>query len=50
MRIVEFWSKCRLEKPPFVHPEDRRTLNDGGPRLDFEGFLRSETFELCASS
>jgi hypothetical protein len=44
VRIVEFWSKCLLEKPPFVHPEDRGALNDGGPRLDFEGFIRSERF------
>jgi len=50
MRIVEFWSKCPLGRPPFVHPDDRDALETSGPgvlklpALDFKRFIRSERF------
>jgi len=48
--IVEFWNRCPLDHPPFVHPEDKRLVRRCAPELlrrpisSYEGFVRSKRF------
>jgi hypothetical protein len=50
MDIVRFWNKCNLAEHPFVHPEDRETLDRYGrgvltlSSLDFAAYLKSPRF------
>lgn len=49
-QIVEFWTKCDLKNPPFVHPDDRAVLfqySESKPDLptyDFRRFVLSPRF------
>jgi len=48
--IVEFWKRCPLDGPPFVHPDDREEISRRAPgALDeliksYEGFVQSQRF------
>ncbi len=49
-QIVEFWTKCDLKNPPFVHPDDRAVLSQYSeskpdlPTYDFRRFVLSPRF------
>src|SRR5215470_16746870 len=43
--LVEFWRKCPLDKPPFVHPDDRPALlRYSKSRPDLPTYRRFHTF------
>jgi hypothetical protein len=48
--IVEFWNRCPLEDPPFVHPDDREEISRRAPGAleepinNYEGFVQSKRF------
>lgn len=44
MKIVSFWKKCELDDPPFVHPEDRETLDRYGRGVLKLGSLNLMTY------
>jgi len=55
--IVEFWARCPLSKPPFVHPDDRPALQQysrSKPDLatydDFQSFVTSPRFGAFSDS
>lgn len=55
-QIVEFWARCRLKEPPFVHPEDRPALlqySKSKPDLatyDFQEFVLGPRFGAFSDS
>ena len=52
--LVEFWRRYALEKPPYIHAEDKAALNQASPDLKkryfdcsvdtFDSFVKSDRF------
>ena len=48
--LVDFWKQYRLDRPPFVHPEDVETLSNTGriienDAVDFDSYVTGKRFE-----
>jgi hypothetical protein len=46
--LVEFWKRCRLQRPPFIHPDDGEKLNSShvSTRLcDFDAYVQNPEFD-----
>jgi len=48
--LVDFWKQYQLNGPPFIHPEDIKTLRDNGritekDAFDFESYITGTRFE-----
>lgn len=48
--LIQFWKRCDLTQPPFMHPDDRKILESDGKSYidkepkDFEAFVSSSFF------
>jgi hypothetical protein len=48
--FIRFWRRCRVDRPPFVHPDDEPILREHGRGVlderthTFESYIRSERF------
>ncbi len=47
--LVKFWSKCKLDKPPYIHPDDCKLAKSQFDLFDFKvrtpaQFIKSEKF------
>ncbi len=46
--LVEFWKRCRLQRPRFIHPDDREKLDSSqvATRLcDFDAYVKKPEFD-----